>query len=150
MAETVTWFLELVRHRISTVLGVKLWKFSSTSIPYGSMLGSNKSQPRIYRFCTAGQNGVFGGPLGLGTENGDGCELNSQILWSTSQDIIFSAHIHCHSSPSRVQLKRSRLCQSHAPQRPFRITQYILTWRQTSRATRVNLWPYAFSKVFSV
>ena len=42
---------------------------------------------------------------GLGTENGVGCES-----WSTSQDIIFSAHIHYLSSPSRVQLKRSRLC----------------------------------------
>ena len=49
----------------------------------------------ISHCCTAGQNGVFEGPLGLGTENGDGCVLSYQILWSTSQD-IFSQNSHCH------------------------------------------------------
>ena len=58
---------------------------------HGSILGPNKSQPRIYRFCRAEQNGVFRGPLGLGTENGDGWELSSQILWLAS---IFSVHTH--------------------------------------------------------
>ena len=106
MVETVTWFLELVRHRISTILGVKI---SGSYMPYGTMLGSNKSQLRICRFCSNEQNGCFWGPLGLGTENEDGWELSSQILWSTSQD-IFSAHIHCNNSPPRVQLKLSRLC----------------------------------------
>ena len=50
----------------------------------------------ISHCCTAGQNGGFEGPLGLGTENGDGCVLSYQILWSTSQD-IFSQNSHCHS-----------------------------------------------------
>ena len=53
------------------------------------MLGSNKSQPRIYGFCTARKNG---GPQSLGTENGDGCELSSQIVWLTSQYINHITH----------------------------------------------------------
>ena len=36
---------------------------------YGTMLEPNKSQLRICRFCRAQQNGDFGGPLGLSTEN---------------------------------------------------------------------------------
>ena len=99
-------------------------------MPHGSMLEPNKSQAHVCRFCRAEQNGVFGGPLGLGTENGNGWELSSQTLWLTSQDIVFSTYTHYHSSLSSVQLKLSRLCQE-----PYFRQPSCRWWRKRSMMT---------------
>ena len=112
MTIIATWFSETVRHGISTKVGVKIWNFSSSTMPQGSILGANKIQPRICHFCRAEQKGVFWGPLALGTENGHGWELSSQILQLACQVIILSVDTHCHWCPSSVRAKRPRLCRS--------------------------------------
>ena len=132
MVETMTWLLELVRHRISTIPGVKI---CNTAIPYGSMYRHNKSQTRICSFCRAEQNSHLWGPLSSGTENEGGWELSSQILWLTSQYIIFTKHTHTHSHWSIVALKLSRFFQSYASQQLLLFTQYISTWCQQLRTT---------------
>ena len=84
----------------------------STPILYGTMLEPNESQPRICCFGRAERNGGFGCPLGLGTENGNGLELSSQMLWFLSQD-IFSTYAHCHSSLLCIMLKQGEYWKNH-------------------------------------
>ena len=50
--------------------------------------------------------------MALGTENGYGWELSSQISQLACQVIVLSVDTHCHWRPSSVRAKRPRLCRS--------------------------------------
>ena len=78
----------------------------------GSILGANKIQPRICHFCRAEQKGVFRGPLALGTENGHGWELSSQISVGMS-----SHYINLGYSPSASAGKCSGKTAASLPER---------------------------------
>ena len=135
MTTIATRFSETVRHSISTKVGVKIWNFSSSIMPQGSILGANKIQPRICHFCRAEQKGVFWGPLALGTENGHGWELSSQISQLACQFIVLSVDIHCLRLPASAAERRPRFCQSVGPRRSRPIMQYIRAWRHNFCAT---------------